>query len=423
MSSRRPLSIGVAACALVAFGALSLPSPAYAAEDLSAIVAKARDQVENGNYADALRVLGTLKTKNLPQALTVEVGLLEATALLVTQGADQATVACSKAVVAGNYDPDVSRDQSPKVRDICRAAAKKVRAERVKSEGLTFSELSLKDPEVAYQPVRISVMLDKRPTWIKVVARVTSSDLEGSFDLPLIPSEEGPLLGTLDAAWLRPKAKLKVDLVAQDKYGDLGAPLSKRVLNVPAAESMVVVGDVPKGATLELDGNVTTADVEGRVPSTPGSHELKLTLPNGATASTEVELKKGSVTRVALSPQAPSPSRVLPWVATGTAAALVTAGSVLLINAQARKNQLEDAAATREPGTSLPSTDYAELASIDSERKTFTRVGVGLLIGGGATAIVATTLWLLPTGPSHPKPLALLTPIVGPGYLGLAGRF
>lgn len=399
----------------------ALPRRALA-EDLSAIVAKARDQVENGSYADALRILGTLRSKNPPPALAIEAALLETTALLVTQGADPATNACAKAITIGGYDPEIARDQSPKVRDVCKAAARKVRGDRIKAEGITFGQLDLKEPEVAYQPVRISATTEKRPTWLKLIARVTSSDLEGSFDLPLVPSDEGPLLGTLDAAWLRPKAKLTVDLVAQDKFGDLGPPVRQHVFTVPSFESVVSVGRVPKGAKLKLDDKEVTADDEGRVPSSPGAHEVSLTLSSGATASTEVELKRGNVTRVALSPQAPSASRVLPWIATGTAAALVTAGSVLLVNAQSRRSQLQDAAAQREAGTSLPATDYKDLKSIDSERRTFTTVGVGLLIGGGATAVLATTLWLIPSGSSSPKS-GRITPIVGPGFLGASGTF
>lgn len=420
-AARTVLALGAIAASLLA------PTPAHA-EDLSAIVARARDQVENGSYADALRVLGSLKSKNLPPALAIEAALLETTALLVSQGAEPATNACGKAVLAAGYDPEVARDQSPKVREVCRNAARKVRGDRLKSEGVSFSELAIKDPEVAYEPIRISTTTEKRPPWLKVVARVTSSDLEGSFDLPLVPSDEGPLLGTLDPAWIRPKAKLTINLVPQDKFGDLGAAVRERVLVVPAAEAIVNVGKVPKGAVLKVDGKEVTADEGGSVPVTPGSHDVSLTLSNGASASTEIEPKRGSITRVALSPQVSS-SRVLPWIATGTAAALVTAGSVLLVNANARKNQLETAAAQREAGTSLPATDYKDLQSIDSERRTFTQVGVGLLIGGGATAVLATTLWLIPTGggsrsaPAPAPKAASIVPLVGPGFLGAAGTF
>jgi hypothetical protein len=193
---------------------------------------------------------------------------------------------------------------------------------------------------------------------------------------------------------------------------------------------MVNVGPVPKGAKLTLDGKEVTADADGHVPTTPGSHDVELTLSGGATASTNVDLKRGTVTRLALSPQAPTASRILPWIATGTAAALVTAGAVLLVNAQSRRSQLQTAAALREPGTDLPATDYKDLQTIDAERRTFTTVGFGLLIAGGGTAILATTLWLIPSGSSHPSTAPktarlapTIAPIVGPGMLGVSGSF
>ena len=109
-----------------------------------------------------------------------------------------------------------------------------------------------------------------------------------------------------------------------------------------------------------------------------------MTLSNGASAETTVELRRGVVARVALAPQLGGSSRVWPWVTTGTSLALLATGAVLVINSEARRSELEDAAAQREPGTALPANDYAELESIDSERTTFQYVGIGLLAGGGA---------------------------------------
>ena len=84
----------------------------------------------------------------------------------------------------------------------------------------------------------------------------------------------------------------------------------------------------------------------------------------------------------------------------------------------------QEAAARREPGTSLPASSYAELQTIDDQRATFSTVGTGLLIGAGATAVLATVLWLT-SGSSAPEPAdaAWVMPVVGPGFVGVQGGF
>jgi hypothetical protein len=417
---RRPVWISIVAV----LAASGVASDAHA-QDAASIVARAREQLDNGAYADVLRTLSGLKNKNVPAQLAVEAGLIETNALLVAQGPDSAQTACGKAIVAAGYDPEIAREQSPKVRDACRAAATKVRGDRVSGEGAKVGALEVKAPEVAYQPVRLSTTVEKRPTWLKVVARVESSGLEGSFDVPLLPSDEGPLLGTLDPAWIKPKSRLKIALVAQDKFGDLGEPVSRTEVDVPEAEAAVMLDSVPSDAKVTLDGDAATPDAQGKIAATAGKHDVGMTLSNGASAETTVELRRGVVARVALAPQLGGSSRVWPWITTGTSLALLATGAVLVINSEARRSELEDAAVLREPGTDLPATDYAELESIDSERTTFQYVGIGLLAGGGAVAVLATVLWLVP-GDGGGGSAALepsVVPVLGPGWVGAYGRF
>jgi hypothetical protein len=415
--TRAPRSRFLAAAALVSV----ISAREAKAQDLSAVVAKAREQVDTGNYQEAVKILGTLRGKNLPPQLAVEAALLETTALIVVSTPQWAAAACARAIKAGGFDPEVARDQSPKIREVCRAAAKKARAERLAAEGATLGELEVKAPEVAYQPVRVATTVEKRPAWLKVVARVESSDLEGTFDVPLIPSKDGPLLGTLDPSWIRPKSKLTVRLVAQDKFGDLADPAETVSLDVPAAEALIALGKVPSGATVTLDGRRAKPDPSGRVAAPAGKHEVALTLEDGARAEATVELRRGAITRVALSPQRSEPSRVLPWVATGTSLALLVAGGVLLINAEARRVELEDAAKEREPGTDLPATDFATLEEIDEERQVFQNVGIGLMAGGGGVAVLAVVFWTVPIGGSSST--ASVRPLIGPGTIGVAGSF
>jgi len=238
------------------------------AEDLAGIVAKAREQTENGAFADALKTLSQLPKNDLPATLAVEAGLLEATAALVTKGEAGGQAACAKAIVASGYDPEVARDQSPKVRGVCRTAAEKVRKERIEQAGVTLGAISVANPEVAWQPVRLSADVDKAPAWLRVVARVRSSAFENSFDLPLAPSPEGPLRGTLDPSFIRPGAILEISLVAQDKFGDLSVASDKQNLTVPKREALISFGEIAVTRLLQnivLHGAAADGVAVGRI--------------------------------------------------------------------------------------------------------------------------------------------------------------
>lgn len=415
---------------LTALG-LALPlagAPAEArSQDLSVIVARAREQTENGAYAEALRTLASLPKSGVPTALAVEAGLLETTAALVAKGADAGQAACSKAVIAAGYDPEVAREQSPKVRAACKAAAAEERKQRLARANVTLSALDVQKPGVAWQPIRISATASQVPPWLRVVARVTSSALEGSFDLALAPSLEGPLRGTLDPSWIRPKARIKVELVAQDKFGDLAAPPQLAELEVPSAEARVALGEVPSGAVVSIDGSEVKPEPGGTVTVTPGSHTIEMELSNGASASTKVDVQRGSVAQVALSPQK-SGGKTLAWIATGASVALGAAGGVMLFNAASRASEIEELSQKREEGTNLPATEYSEIASKNDDRQTFATVGTVLLIGAGVTAAAAITLWLLPDGSSKPSDqksasVPRLAARIGPTSIGLAGTF
>ena len=403
-----------------------VPSASASAQDLSSIVAKAREQTENGAFADALRTLAQLPKNDLPATLAVEAGLLEASAALVAKGEAGGQQACAKAVVAAGYDPEVARDQSPKVRGVCRVAAERVRKERIEKAGVKLGEISVTAPEVAWQPVRLSADVEKAPSWLRVVARVRSSVIEGSFDLPLAPSPDGPLRGTLDPSFIRPGATLEVSLVAQDKFGDLLVAPGKQAVTVPKREALVSFGDVPMSARVFVDDKPVEPDDSGRVAVEPGKHEVSMELGDDS-ATAKVEVERGAIASVALSPQKGG-GRTLAWIATGSAVVLGSVGAVLLGTAASRKTEIEDLAAQRELGTNLPATTYADIKARDDERRLFTNVGTGLAIGGGVVGAVALTLWLWPSGRSK-SPVKkdarafTIEPQIGLGTVSFSGRF
>lgn len=396
-------------------------------EDLAGTVAKAREQTENGAFADALRTLASLSKADLPPALAVEAGLLEATAALVTRGEGAGQQACAKAVIASGYDPEVARDQSPKVRSVCRAAAEKVRKDRIEKAGVKLGEISVATPDVAWKPIRITAEVEKAPAWLRVVARVRSTGVEGSFDLPLAPSPEGPLHGTLDPSFIRPGTTLDISLVAQDKFGDLAVSGDKQTVAVPKREALIVFGYIPSSARITVDDKAVDPDDSGRVAVSPGKHSVAMEV-DGASASTSVEVERGMIASVVLSPQKGA-GRSLAWIATGTSAVLLAAGGVFLGIAVSRTAEIEELAARREPGTNLPATDYADIKTRDDERRLFTNVGIGLAVGGGVIGAAAVTLWLLPANRGKPAPkkdaslFHSIQPQIGIGSVGLSGQF
>ena len=421
--------------ALVLAAAAALPPRPAGAADLAGVVARAREQVESGAYAEAMKTLSSLPAAGVPAALAVEAALLGTTAALVTSGPDAGEAACAKAVVASGYDPEVARDQSPKVRAACRAAATKERSQRVARAQIALSDLQVEAPAVAWQPVRVSATARATaagkpdtsaiPPWLRVVARVTSSALEGSFDLALAPSLEGPLRGTLDPSWIRPRAKIRVEIVALDRFGDLGPTGQSASLEVPATEAMVVLGDVPASATVTIDGAAVKPGPGGRAPVAPGPHKVTMELEDGAVASASVDVARGSAARVALSPQREGRSRALAWIATGTSVALGAAGGVLLLNANSRKSEIEELSARREEGSNLPATEYSELRSKDEDRQTFATLGTAFLIAGGVAGAAAITLWVWPDsgGAKKADASALVRVRAGLGGVSVAGAF
>ncbi len=423
--------------ALVAACAAALASEAGAA-DLASVVAKAREQVERGAYAEGLVTLATLESQGpLPKALAIDAALLETVASLVAKGEAAGQAACAKAVRAAEFDPNVAREQSPKVRAVCKLAADAERSGRLAKEGVTVGALAVAAPEVAGAPVRVSTTASSVPSWLRVVARLESSALAGSYDLALAPADDG-LRGTLDPTWAKPGATLTISLVAQDAFGDLARLGEPARVVVPVAEAMLALGVLPAGATVSVDGAVAQPNA-GRVVVTPGAHQVSLLLADGASASATIDAPRGLVTSVSLSPQRAGGGRPYAWAIAGTSLAAGVAGVVLFVSADSRRREIEEAAALREPGSLLPATDYATLRSKDQERDAFVTAGAALAIGAGVGAVVATVLFLVPepgrattaralAPPLRPFVTPLAVPMAGaPAWqgavLGLTGRF
>jgi hypothetical protein len=215
---------------------------------------------------------------------------------------------------------------------------------------------------------------------------------------------------------------MKIEVIAQDRYGDLGPTGQSAALEVPATEAMIALGELPAGAIVKIDNAAVKPGAGGRVPVAPGKHTVSLELADGAFASAAVEVSRGGVARVALSPQQAARSRTFAWIATGTAVALGSVGGVLLLNADSRRREIEELSAKREEGSNLPAVEYSELQGKDEERATFATLGTVFLIGGGVAAAAAVTLWLWPDGSSR-QGSAAVGARVGLGGAAVVGTF
>ena len=106
-----------------------------------------------------------------------------------------------------------------------------------------------------------------------------------------------------------------------------------------------------------------------------------------------------------------------------------------MLVADGRRSDIEEAAAAREPGTDLPATNYSTIQALEDDRQTFSTAGTVLLIAGGATGVLAATLWLWPSsGVDDAVPPAKAAggrPVDGPsvaatirpGWVGASGVF
>jgi hypothetical protein len=200
----------------------------------------------------------------------------------------------------------------------------------------------------------------------------------------------------------------------------------------------------PLDPELTVDGvRVPEGAIGARRAADPGKSEIRASAPGFEPESQLVTLKEGEEQVVTLvlkkSPSGPKPppeaqpapateppreqpSRVPAWVAFGVGGAGLVVGSIAGILALGAHSDLEDQCPNRH---CKPAND-AERQAMEADRSRYhtlgTVSGVGFVVALAGAGTGAVLLVTGSTGAPRP-PKAAVWPVVGPGQVGVAGRF
>lgn len=224
----------------------------------------------------------------------------------------------------------------------------------------------------------------------------------------------------------------------------------------PRVPSIVIVVKGSGTPKVTVDGTeVSNAALGEQRPIDPGRHvvraaapgfvtsEATVTLAEGKTETVTLELKPGEnpPAKEAPAPQAPpsggsvmtvsggaapggdqgashaSPMGPIGFAAIGIGAAgLVTGVATGVVGLQKQSDLLKHC-----PSGACPSNSTSQYGTEVNTYQTMQAVSaIGLAVGG---ALAVTGVILVATAPKGKAPAAMVTPAVGPGYLGLQGRF
>ncbi len=189
--------------------------------------------------------------------------------------------------------------------------------------------------------------------------------------------------------------------------------------------------DVPEGATVAVDGR-PLADTQAPIDVSPGTHEVEVVAPPAEPRTLSVKVSAGAERVVSLKPAPPKPpppppGTVVPpppesnlalwgWATAGLGVAALVAGGAY--------HALSFDSATRHDEASTDGeTPLADLEDLQSDSESeFTIAIVGYTVGGLAVA-TGVTLLLLDRPAGDQAGSVSWTPVLGPGGVGLAGRF
>jgi hypothetical protein len=218
-----------------------------------------------------------------------------------------------------------------------------------------------------------------------------------------------------------------------------------------------LAGPAPADARVTLDGErVPPALLDGERPTDPGLHQIAASAPGFKDAISSITLAEGARSEVTLTlepipsaapvlaptspvlppgtatpgvPPAPAPEQpapaptsssggsiALPVTALVLGAAGLGVGGTFGLLAMGKKSTLDSAC---DPGKSCPGASQQDIDAMNTNATVST---VGFIAGG---VLVATGFILLLTRSSGSEgaPHAAVTPLVGPGSLGLGGAF
>lgn len=198
----------------------------------------------------------------------------------------------------------------------------------------------------------------------------------------------------------------------------------------------------PKEPQVTVDGReVPVASLGARRATDPGKRKVRVTAEGFVSGGRMIVLKEGEQQSITISLERPETveltetaapiqedkpqaeqksSSPLPWIAFGIGGAGLAVGAVTGVMALNVRGDLEDACPT---GTCNP-TSAEEEARLEDDLSeyhtlgTISGIGFGVGLAGAATGVVL----LLTTPKSETPSAARITPVIGPGYVGIRGR-
>jgi hypothetical protein len=250
------------------------------------------------------------------------------------------------------------------------------------------------------------------------------------YHLALCEENLGHLVAALDG-FSAARAQAATD-GAQDVLRLVGKRLEELEPRVPRLTVQVVPADA--GATVTLDDWILPPSMLGApTPVDPGPHRVVASAPGRASARATLELREHDVTSIDLalpeappapaSAHAPTPTPVpaparAPAASNPHLAALwFTGGAIALAGAGAAAFVLAGSAAGS--GAQQCATQTTPCDSAKNTVRAWDFAAAGAWLGAAALGAYAVVLWTRP-GPA-PRPAASL--LVGPGAVGVEGRF
>jgi hypothetical protein len=224
---------------------------------------------------------------------------------------------------------------------------------------------------------------------------------QGALVLP-----EGAVQVTVRAKGFRTKT---VDVPAARAVGfRLDVTLS------PAPAPMTVAG-APSGAVVSVDGRLAgTVPLAKPIEVDQGAHSIEVSAPGRATYRTSVKIESDDPLELVVT-KMPSTRRPKLWVASVTAGAALVSWGVFGGLALSRESDYADRA--QMPGIT---PDDSKLVTLRDEGETFATVSDVSLVIAAASAGAATWFFLTE---GKGESSGAITPIVGPGAVGVQGTF
>jgi hypothetical protein len=184
----------------------------------------------------------------------------------------------------------------------------------------------------------------------------------------------------------------------------VGHVLGARHVVVVDADNIRVIDVATRAVTTTIASNVSNLDTPIRLD---------------ARLRTAFSTTPGATPPPTEPPASRTGSRVWPWIVAGTGVALLGTSAVLYGLRDAQETDLQSLCVTSAAGFSC----YEDVASRRDRINTLETLRVTTMVIGGAAVVGGVVWWLLdrPHAPQHTT--ARVTPVAGPSWVGIMGRF